>query len=139
MARTDYINTTDALVQQVKTWITNANATWSVAVYNGTNQEDLLGMLPGLKTGAAISYDGSTWESLPRRKATISVWLVAHNGRSDGTGGAGVSIRNMIDSAIDCIDEQLLNHAFFQVESDVPVDVGPGISAARVMFSVGDY
>lgn len=138
MAVTSYTMATDTLVTTVKGYLTSAQTTWAVETFNGTSADDLHGLLPGMRApAAAVQYAGSQWNGSPlRRESDIDVYLVAKNGQASS---AGQSIRGMVDSCVAAIDDQVSTHTHFQAVSDSIMDIGPGLSCAKVSFKAKDY
>jgi hypothetical protein len=97
-----------------------------------------MGFLPGLRApAAAVQYAGSNWNPSPlRREVDIDVYLVAKHGLASS---AGQTIRGMVDSCVAAIDDQISTHTHFQAVSDSIIDIGPGLSCAKVSFKAKDY
>lgn len=134
---TGYVETTDALVQQVKTWLSTFQTTWNVVVFSGTSKEDIAGFCQGLRAPAAVvMYTGSNWRVEPkRREASISVVVINDNHQIES---GGPTVRGMLDSAVGAIDGQLLNQAYFRADSDLVVDLGVGKGAIELKIHVED-
>lgn len=136
-AATNYVEGTDAVTQQVATWLSSFQTTWNVVVFSGTSKEEIGGFCAGLRGPAAVvMYTGSSWRAEPRRRiSNISVVLVTDNHQVES---GGETVRDMLDDAVGALDAQLLNNAYFRADSDAVVDLGVGKGAVELRLTVED-
>jgi hydroxymethylpyrimidine pyrophosphatase-like HAD family hydrolase len=136
-AVTTYIETTPSLLSFAKTRL-EAYKDWNVGVFTGTNLKDLMNYLPALKMPcAAITYGGAEYRNNPRRTAELTVIVAANIGKSAETSAA--TVQSLLDKTMELLDNQITGHAKFEVEADEPLDLGPGLAAIAVHFTVKDF
>jgi hypothetical protein len=138
MPVTDYIETTEAVLDETANTITAAKITGlTVSRFSGSSYSDLFNFIPQLTLPAAVVvYQGSSFQDRPRRILRVSVLVIATAAWHEI---GAVSARAIVDSMNAALDDHIKNQAVWKSKGDEAVDLGENIEAYLVQFEVEDH
>lgn len=110
---------------------------WSVELFPGTEAGELFEFIPqlGLPCAVVMYASASDWEDKPQRTLPVSVVVACEAFNI----AANTTLSGLIDQAVALVDRQIQNQAVWEIRSDIPVDLRPGIAASLLTFEVKDF